>query len=154
MTSDVFLLVTWNLRSNQFFFQILAKRYECSDVPSFVRKIYIARDKADKPRVNTHVAVLTYHWKSEPVIARANRVSSRWIRGIKLLPRIVCVVSPTFQDALIARKRLAENGEAVVVEGRAALENNNLEHFRMKRPASMSRFKVRAGQIVRPKALR
>ncbi|EYC41495.1 hypothetical protein Y032_0567g37 [Ancylostoma ceylanicum] len=116
--------------SKQFVFQVLAKRYECSDVPSFVRKIYIARDKADDPRVNTHVAVLTYHWKSEPVIARANR------------------------DAVIARKRQAESGETAVVEGRADLDNIDLEPLRMKRPTSTNRFKVRAGQIVKPKALR
>ncbi|EYC41498.1 hypothetical protein Y032_0567g37 [Ancylostoma ceylanicum] len=115
--------------SKQFVFQVLAKRYECSDVPSFVRKIYIARDKADDPRVNTHVAVLTYHWKSEPVIARANR------------------------DAVIARKRQAESGETAVVEGRADLDNIDLEPLRMKRPTSTNRFKVRAGQIVKPKAL-
>ncbi|EYC41496.1 hypothetical protein Y032_0567g37 [Ancylostoma ceylanicum] len=123
--------------SKQFVFQVLAKRYECSDVPSFVRKIYIARDKADDPRVNTHVAVLTYHWKSEPVIARANRDNNAGL-----------------QDAVIARKRQAESGETAVVEGRADLDNIDLEPLRMKRPTSTNRFKVRAGQIVKPKALR
>ncbi|ETN76631.1 hypothetical protein NECAME_11533 [Necator americanus] len=107
--------------------EILAKRYECNDEPSFVRKIYIARDKSDEPRVNTHVAVLTYHWKSEPVTARANR------------------------DALIAKKRRSENPETADVEGRVHL-GDNVAPLHMKRLKSAARLRS-VGQILKPKEL-
>lgn len=109
----------------EFDVQVLAKRYECSDVPGFVRKLYIVRDKADEPRVNSHIAVLTYHWKSEPVVARANR------------------------DAAIARKRQSEQIETAV-EGRAALGNVDATPLRMKRSTG-NNLRVNRGRILRPR---
>ncbi|KAK6027128.1 ubiquitin--protein ligase, partial [Ostertagia ostertagi] len=107
------------------FFQVIAKRYECNDVPGFVRKLYIVRDKAREPRVNSHIAVLTYHWKSEPAIAKANR------------------------DAIISRKQRAEQVEAE--EGRAMLESADPSPLRLKRPTGIS---LRGnGRILRPKAI-
>ncbi|VDO22351.1 unnamed protein product [Haemonchus placei] len=94
--------------AEQFDIQVLAKRYECTDVPGFVRKLYIVRDKASEPRVNTHIAVLTYHWKAEPAIARANR------------------------GVIITRKRQAEHVDAQ--DGnRALLESVDAPPYRMKR---------------------
>ncbi|KAK5970942.1 hypothetical protein GCK32_000966 [Trichostrongylus colubriformis] len=112
----------------QFDVQILAKRYECSDVPGFVRKLYIVRDKADEPRVNSHIAVLTYHWKSEPAIAKANR------------------------DAVISRKRQAEQAETQTSGRHAVLESADEPVPRLRRPMATD-ARVANGRILRPKAL-
>ncbi|WKY07384.1 hypothetical protein Q1695_007100 [Nippostrongylus brasiliensis] len=106
--------------------QVVAKRYESSDVPGFVRKLYVVRDRADEDRVNSHIAVLTYHWKSEPVVARANR------------------------DAIIARKRQADQLETP--EGRAVLNGLDPPLLRV-RPSTASNLQTAIKRTSTPKSL-
>uniref|UniRef100_A0A7I4YQ68 Non-specific serine/threonine protein kinase n=1 Tax=Haemonchus contortus TaxID=6289 RepID=A0A7I4YQ68_HAECO len=113
--------------AEQFDIQVLAKRYECTDVPGFVRKLYIVRDKASEPRVNTHIAVLTYHWKAEPAIARANR------------------------GVIITRKRQAEHVNAQ--DGsRALLESIDAPPYRMKRSMGTD-LRIGNDKTSKPKSL-
>ncbi|CAI4223809.1 unnamed protein product [Auanema sp. JU1783] len=43
--------------------QIVAKRYETTQLVGLVRKIFVAREKSSSPRVNSHLAVITYLYR-------------------------------------------------------------------------------------------